>query len=973
MYLILAIFSLTPLIWFLDKGGAIVNGVDTNFPLNPLIWFVRRFFVWNPLPNGGADHSSSISGLFFHLIQVIPDILGFNLQTVQVISFVFWFSLITFSSFWFARTLFGNRRWPTILFVCFYVFNIFAFNAWENSKVATLSLLAAIPIFLSIVTLLIQGRVGLPRGFFLSSLAGIVASGTGVNPAYFISLVLIVFIYGLGYFLTEVSRKSFLLVARGILIILISLILVNSFWILPTYSYVSKNVAAEDSIEQIGFTNWVDSLSENTSLLNVMRIQGAWDWYAFDSVSGTPLYIPYALNYFKKIPFIVFSFLIPSLALISFIFFDMRHSDKKRKALYISFGLMLVLGIFLGSGTHPPTGEAFRFLLEKIPFFSLFRSPWYIFTPLVVVSYAGLLPLLFEKIEDRCKRFARIGIAVLVVGNLFYSYPLVTGKIFRPSRSDGFYIKFPTYVFDFAKKLKNLNDDKRILGYPDDEIEQFEWGYRGIESILSLFSNKETVFLPLNNQRSSVPRITKLVYSGLKKGRIKAAGALAAKLNVGYVFEKSDQNSLSPVLPASLKIDKVVGEGRWNLFAFERRSVEKIFSPTGFFFVKPYLNNENAMSLMKGTEVAVSSSDSVVDDIPSIISSSGSIVSAENSQARDFRNMTYAPSELSKRLVKRDMSKVMFDFDIDKDGFYSPALENFRLDNFGLLKESLSAKIDGQNVSLEVNTRDDSFVHFKPMFLSKGSHSLGIDLANPNLISGTTSVMGITNTGAFDILEKFEIPDFDYLNPYLIQLNYRHVYGNNGLVQAIQKTDETLVRTQNERLPDYPESKSFSFFYEPVLTESSLSVYLVAPQTKDPLGTKVFYDNLEVHRVFMNNLFFVEKGIVLTTPKVEFTKKSPVAYAGSVLAGRSHTIVFAENYSPEWEMKIFDSNRKVLPIKPLHFSANYYANAWYVDGAPENYKFVIYYKPQKLLVLGGIISGLTLVGSFIYFLLKKKT
>jgi len=152
-----------------------------------------------------------------------------------------------------------------------------------------------------------------------------------------------------------------------------------------------------------------------------------------------------------------------------------------------------------------------------------------------------------------------------------------------------------------------------------------------------------------------------------------------------------------------------------------------------------------------------------------------------------------------------------------------------------------------------------------------------------------------------------------------------------------------------------------------VKTQSTLSVKLAAPWTKDPLGTKVRYDDLSVHKVFKNDLILVEEKNVteISSPKVRFEKKSPVMYEAEVSGAKDpHILVFSENYSPIWVISLQDSSGGELQLKPLHFSANLYANAWYIEGAPENYRVRIYYKRQTLFNIGvflTVVSGLAVV------------
>lgn len=981
LQIVLVLMSLTPVIWYIGKSGYLVNGVDTNFPLDPLVWFARRFFLWNDIPNAGIDHSSSVAGTFFHLIQLIPFLIGVNLQNVQIISFVFWFSLIVYFSYLFSKSIFRDNKLAQILFVDLYTFNIFAFNAWENSKVSTLSLLVAIPFFLNLLTLYIRKEIKIQRFILLLITGGIITSGIGINPAYLLSLFLIIFIYSIGFVFIVKDRSGIFTIIKGVSISFVIILFTNSFWLIPTFSHILNDINPTTSIETIGFTNWVDSLSENTSILNVMRLQGLWDWYTFDGTSGMPLYIPYALNYFRSMPFLIYSFLIPSLVIASFIFYKDRN-----KELYISCGLLVILGIFLGAGTHLPTGTFYRFLLNHLPFFSLFRSPWYIFTPLVIVSYAVLVSLFFVS-NKLSKTFSRFGMIILIIGNLIYSYPLITGKIFRPGRYDGFYIKFPQYVFDFKDKLKTLNSDKRIIGYPDDEIEQFEWGYRGIESILTLFSSQETLFSPLNNVNAPVSLMTSKFYSYLKKGQLVGAINISNKLNAGYIFNKRDQRSLSPEIFSQTEMKKIISEGKWNLFDLGSQT-QKIYSPTKFYYAYPYAGNTEALSLVDGVSLILNPEDNVISSLKYISSVSGTVIMTNNSQTNEFYDMAYSVSKLDSRLKSRDMSIVTYTFKVPKDGKYVPVLDNYRLKDFDLDVKEIPVNLDGSSILLKISQKDDTFTKFEPIQLTTGDHNLIINIKNRNLVQDESvnegdaefkvlgeipnTYLSITNISKEDASMVFKIPDLDFLNPYLVQLHYKQIYGNNGEVLVKQGNTNTLVKSQTERLPNYPDWKTFSFFYDPVATKSYATVSFVSPQNKDPFGTTILYDDLEIYKVFMNNLYLIEDKNSVNSSVITYIKKSPVRYIGESNGGNKQLIVFSENYSENWKIKVFDDQNKAIPVESIHFSTNLYANAWYLDNVPENIKFEIYYVPQRLLMVGYIMSTIVIIGSCFFYLYKKK-
>lgn len=992
------LLSLTPIIWFLGKSGDIlINGVDTNFPLDPVNWFLRRFYVWDAVANAGRDFSSSTAGLFFHFIQVVPYFLGASLQLTQIISFVFWFALIVFGSFVFARLIFPDRFLIQLLFVVLYSFNIYLFNTWENVKVANLALIAAIPLALSILMLLQEEKIGKIKAFFYSVLIGIIISGAGINPSYFICFFVIIFIFSATLLLSNLKSENILKVFRNFALVVTSLFLVNLFWILPTTNFVVSNIGPQGSIDKIGFNNWVDSLSEHTSIFNVMRVQGAWDWYAFDGVTGTPLYIPYALNYFYRLPFLIFGILLPALVILSLSF------RVRKNYLYPVFGLMFILGVFLGVGTHLPTGDYFRWLANHLPFFTLFRSPWYIFTSLVTLSTAGLISLLFYNLENKIrihfvklKLLLPIFVLILMVANLFYSYPLISGKIFRPSRPDGFFIEFPKYVLEAGRWLDKHSGKGRIVGYPDDEIEQFDWKYRGIESILELIGNSEVLFAPLNNPDFPVPMLVKDLYKSFKKGEQGKAIALAEKLNISTLFEKSDQKSLAPSLDNKFKLNELVKFGNWNFYQFPDEPPGKIYSPTSLFFGSIGKEGGVVLSVIDKNAAMINKEDTIVQSIRQIDKTSGDIILAENQQMEDFSNQIYKQSQLSNRLTVRDLNIAEFNFDVKKPDYYEPALERYKLEYFGIdLKKDISSTLNGIPFNLKVKNITDSYVYFDPIRLEADHYSLVFDLKNKSIVRGGDFENGglftedgngsftleqdkqgyfltILNKSSRDISANFVVDNFDSALPYLIQFRYKQTYGNNASVLVGQNTDITLVKTQVERLPNYPEWQNFSFYYQPVFTPSIMKVLLVAPETKDPLGTKVQYADLNVFKVFSNNLVFIGQAEKLSPPtKINFTQKSPVEYRGEVTGSSGpHFMVFSENYSPLWELSLFDNQGKRINQKTRHFSINLYANGWYIEGAPADYKFEIYYKPQRLFLFGIVIALIMVSVSGLLFIYK---
>lgn len=990
--------GLIPVIWFTGKSNhVLINGVDTNFPLNPLIWFLRRFYVWNPVANAGIDFSNSTAGLFFHFVQLIPYEIGLSLQKVELFSLIFWFLTISFSSYFFSSQIFKKHYFPRVVFVVFYSLNIYLFNSWENVKVANLCLVAGIPIAAAILYKLFLGETSFRKSALVIIITAVLISGTGLNPAYFISFFLTLFLFLSGFLISEKGRVANL---KKFFLFSILIVVINSFWIFPSANFIFKQIKPEGSIGSLGFTDWVDSLSENTSLVNILRVQGAWDWYATDSTTGVPLYIPYSTNYFTKIPFLAFSFLSVLLVFLSLIF-----RKLKKNSLYLSFSIMILLGVFLGAGTHDPTGALYVLLLKHLPFFSLFRSPWYIFTPMLTFAYAALLSLLASKFVSTkskagvVKAATSLVFCVLIIGNFFYNYPLITGKVFRPEVPGGFFVEFPDYVLNVGNFF-NTEDNGRILGYPDEEIEDFEWGYRGIESILSLVSKSETLFPSLNNSGSGVSLLVKEFYIALKKGELEIAKNVASKLRTRYLLVKNDQQSIAPRLNVSLLDGPSQSFGNWDIYDFsDNKKMEKMEMLTRLsLYYSPKYTQKSILGIPHDTH-AIDPSDSEIAKIPNLGEISGNIIVTQNSQAA-LIDALGSSTKLSDKITRRDLSIVQFDFEIPEDGDYYPQLEKYKLEQFGInTSEPLSVMVDENEGKWKVIEETQSLVKYSKQRFILGKHKVTLKINNRNLATNSTFsntdgfeeiIKGDSGRASFDLLKegentflsldnigkrelsaKFKIDNFDSNVPYYVVADFRKIYGERPKIYFLQGNSKNLIKGDEEALPDYPEFKPYGFFFRPVISDSEGYVLLTMPYSKDPFGSKAYFDNLGIYKVFTNNLFLTreQNSNILQSPQIVILKSSPTSYEAKVSNSTGpHVLAFFDNYSDQWKAEFYDESGNKLDVDAPHFSVDLYANAWYVPQGLGTYKVKIYYQPQRLFYLGSLISAISVITLVTFFL-----
>ena len=151
----------------------------------------------------------------------------------------------------------------------------------------------------------------------------------------------------------------------------------------------------------------------------------------------------------------------------------------------------------------------------------------------------------------------------------------------------------------------------------------------------------------------------------------------------------------------------------------------------------------------------------------------------------------------------------------------------------------------------------------------------------------------------------------------------------------------------------------------------------------DSLGARIYIYNLdgnaqvtvEIKQITSPRIFSVSEEVQMSkTPGMQFKKINPTKYLVDISqATEPYYLVFSETYHQEWKLRILDH---IIP-KDRHFQVNGYANGWYItpqdSQGQKDYQVVIEYFPQRLFLIGGIISilsGLSII--FLSFLKKKE-
>lgn len=494
--LILALLSLIPFLW--TRGGYMILGHDAGTPISPVPHFLDRLSTWTARYGFGTDQTFAVPGLFIHGMEFIFASLHLPLWLNQSITFSIFFFLMGYSMYYFASTLFPNKRYLPLFAAVFFQINHFTLQAWFIAERTKFTTYIALPIILAFIYKIHRHekkpfKTGLGGGLILT-----VLNGGGFIPV-FGALIICAPLFS-ALILLKTDKKLLFLKNLVIFIaaLMASFILLNMYWLIPYASYIATSFASEVSksggIE--GVLLWAGEISKNTSILNLFRLQGIQEWYV------NP-YHTYAARFLSNKILILASFILPFSA-----FFAVFIARGKERVLNAIIAMVGLVSLFFMAGSHPPFGNVYIWMLEHVPGFIAFRTPFYKFAPGLWLSYAVLVGFTVDAAISRYGKRVRygsaIGIGCMILGIVVYSYPILGTKFFTYFSDRSTRVKVPDYVLDYAAYS---NSDaftyRRTLILPPQSYETFSesttWGYWSIATMNSLFDTRSYASLNLTN------------------------------------------------------------------------------------------------------------------------------------------------------------------------------------------------------------------------------------------------------------------------------------------------------------------------------------------------------------------------------------------------------------------------------------------------------------------------------------------
>jgi hypothetical protein len=201
-------------------------------------------------------------------------------------------------------------------------------------------------------------------------------------------------------------------------------LMLSAWWLLPYTTAVGSGLS---SIGDMNIYGWLHWMSERSSLAHAFKLDGYTGGEDLPSAHWYRSFFINALGYWP-------------------VFLAIIGLGRRRPLLGSAlFGLGLV-GLLLSTGVHEPFGVFYAWMIDHVPGFSIFRSPydkWIVLPGLAFAILGGFgASVVAEKIEllhiDR-----RLATGLLFLPFVLYPLPQYTGKLLHPTGVAGYLSTIP--------------------------------------------------------------------------------------------------------------------------------------------------------------------------------------------------------------------------------------------------------------------------------------------------------------------------------------------------------------------------------------------------------------------------------------------------------------------------------------------------------------------------------------------------
>ncbi|MGC9014680.1 MAG: hypothetical protein ACP5KW_09935 [Thermoproteota archaeon] len=265
---------------------------------------------------------------------------------------------------------------------------------------------------------------------------------------YFFGFSLMVF----SILLVMFSQVQFLRLVKLLIITSIFSLLLNAWWIIPTfYGYLDVKDTFLECVKQGYSQRTLTTVTSQTSLIRSFSLL---------SYTTAPLLHFYSLTYFNIVAILI---------VISFIFLALRKKDGCNAF----FAILFVASVLLSQGANKPFSDLYMFLYNYFPGFFIFRDPSH-FLSLEILGISGLIGCALDDVlaEIRAinKKKKRLYFSLILIFIVFLLlveiFPIVaSGNLEGRLRP----IVIPTYYYEVIRWIDSNASGARIYipGIPD--------------------------------------------------------------------------------------------------------------------------------------------------------------------------------------------------------------------------------------------------------------------------------------------------------------------------------------------------------------------------------------------------------------------------------------------------------------------------------------------------------------------------
>ncbi len=594
VYLLIALVG----IWFLTKlwipVGYVIAGHDSGLALNTSSFLKTRFFAWDERISFGVDNSPHFGSIILHSIDYFLSVLAGVPYAGSQLAVFFWISTIFIFAFIFSYSLKNKLgKYFVFLFPVFLTFNFFIFQSIFILERAKYELICVILLFLTLGLAVLFDRTKsvLRSSIIFAFIFSVFNGGSWLGLPLYGGLLITGAVYLL--FATAVSfkEKDFGRLRRAFGLSLLSgifFVLLNLYSIMPFMSTLisSDYVKVIDPGTIAAGEEWLNYISRGSSWINLFRFQGVPEWYLSNGLPN-PDY-SYAGIYLTNSILVLVSFLIPTLSLVGLVFLK----KQTEKYLIWFFVVMLLVSMFFASGTKSSLDFLYLLLYERIPGFSIFRSPYYKFGSSYIIAFVALLAyslsklgeFLSSKIKTRPSVVSLLFVLAMTIAWFSYNFVIFNKDyIFKWQPDKSTLVKVPNYVNEFNSWLSDTEFDGRILMVPafdgNSGNDSYTWGYWSLSPAPSVLSNKgDFIVNDVGNSPPESDWINKVYLLLLKKDSDFLY--VSNKLGIRYVFLRND------FLPQDQKLQKRYLDAIEWLLKNNDLALVKSFGPWSIYLIK---------------------------------------------------------------------------------------------------------------------------------------------------------------------------------------------------------------------------------------------------------------------------------------------------------------------------------------------------------------------------------------------------